>query len=161
MSFLSISQLDIYAIQPILVILKCHKAEIMKDIVKFRALLGIAQADGEFDSSEKEFIRHLAELKGLSMSELKELLKSSDKTGKLIQDLDFDDKVDILIYTVKLMKIDGKVLLSEIKFGEKIARALGFEEKAIGFLSGILESNPDVNPNLGSINHRMRKYMLE
>ncbi len=133
----------------------------MKDVVKFRALIGIAQADGEFDSSEKEFIRHLASLEGLSMSDLKEELKSADKTGNLVKELSFDDKVDILIYTVKLMKIDGKVLLSEIKFSEKIARALGFEEKAIGFLSGIIESNPNDTPNVGSINHRMRKYIVE
>lgn len=133
----------------------------MKDVVKFRALVGIAQADGEFDSSEKEFIRHLAELEGLSLSELKEQLKNADKTGNLIKDLSFDDKVDILIYMVKLMKIDGKVLLSEIKFSEKVASALGFEEKVIGFLSGIIESNPNETPNIGSINHRMRKYIVE
>lgn len=133
----------------------------MKDVVKFRALVGIAQADGEFDSSEKEFIRHLAQLEGLSMTELKELLKSADKTSSLIKNLSFDDKVEILVYAVKLMKIDGKVLMSEIKFSEKIAKALGFEEKAIGFLSGILEGNPNANPNIGSINHRMRKYMKE
>ncbi|MEO9482777.1 MAG: hypothetical protein ABJG47_05000 [Ekhidna sp.] len=133
----------------------------MKDIVKFRALVGIAQADGDFDSSEKDFIRHLASLEGLSMKELKELLQSADKTGTLIKDLNFDDKIDILIYTVKLMKIDGKVLLSEIKFSEKIARALGFEEKCIGFLSGIIEGNPNDTPNVGSINHRMRKYLIE
>lgn len=132
----------------------------MKDVVKFRALVGIAQADGVFDSSEKEFIRHLAELDGFSMPELKELLKNADKTGKLIKDLDFDDRVEILIYTVKLMKIDGKVLISEIKFSEKVAKALGFEEKAVGFLSGIIEGNPNDTPNIGSINHRMRKYMI-
>ncbi|MEP1033964.1 hypothetical protein [Ekhidna sp.] len=131
----------------------------MKDVVKFRALVGIAQADGDFDSSEKEFIRHLADLEGLSLKELKELLKSADKTENLIKNLSFDDKVDILIYTVKLMKIDGKVLLSEIKFSEKVAKALGFEEKAIGFLSGIIEGNPNDTPNVGSINHRMRKYL--
>ena len=133
----------------------------MKDVVKFRALVGIAQADGEFDNSEKEFIRHHAELNGLSMKELKELLKSADKTGTLIKDLTFDDKVDILVYMVKLMKIDGKVLISEIKFSERVAKALGFEEKCIGFLSGIIEGNPNDTPNIGSINHRMRKYMID
>lgn len=132
----------------------------MKDVVKFRALVGIAQADGVFDNSEKEFIRHLAELEGLTMKELKELLQNADKTGKLVKDLSFDDRVDILVYMVKLMKIDGKVLISEIKFSEKVAKALGFEEKAIGFLSGIIEGNPNETPNMGSINHRMRKYMI-
>ncbi|MEO9868992.1 tellurite resistance TerB family protein [Ekhidna sp.] len=132
----------------------------MKDVVKFRALVGIAQSDGEFDSSEKDFIRHLADLEGLSLKELKELLKNADKTRNLVQNLGFDDKVDILIYIVKLMKIDGKVLLSEIKFCERVAKSLGFEEKSIGFLSGIIEGNPNDTPNVGSINHRMRKYLI-
>lgn len=132
----------------------------MKDIVKFRAMVGIAQADGVFDSSEKEFIRHLAQLEGLTMSELKEELKSADKTGMLIKDLNFDDKIDVLIYTVKLMKIDGKVLLSEIKFCEKVAKMLGFEDKAIGFLSSTIESNPDEIEDIGRIAHRMKKYLL-
>ena len=133
----------------------------MKDVVKFRALIGIAQADGEFDSSEKEFIRHLAELEGLSMKELKEMLQTADKTGNLVKNLSFDDKVDILVYTVKLMKIDGKVLLSEIKFSERVAKALGFEEKAIGFLSGIIEGNSSVNQSFGRINHRMQNYLID
>lgn len=132
----------------------------MKDVVKFRALIGIAQADGEFDSSEKEFIRHLAQLEGLSLSELKEELKSADKTGKLVKDLNFEDRINILIYTVKLMKIDGKVLLSEIKFCEKVSKMLGFEDKAIGFLSGMIESDPDATENLGRIAHRMKKYQI-
>ncbi|WP_462254045.1 tellurite resistance TerB family protein [Ekhidna sp.] len=133
----------------------------MKDVVKFRALVGIAQADGIFDSSEKEFIREVAERQGLSMSELKGMLQNADKTGKLVKELSFDEKVDVLVYMVKLMKIDGKVLMSEITFSEKVAKALGFEAKAIGFLSGIVEGNPNDTPNMGSINHRMRKYLLE
>ncbi len=132
----------------------------MKDIVKFRALVGIAQADGDFDSLEKDFIRRLADLEGLSLKELKELLKKGEKTSSLVKNLDFDDKVDILIYTVKLMKIDGKVLLSEIKFCERVARILGFEEKVVGFLSGEIEGNPDITPNFGRIKHRVRNYLL-
>lgn len=132
----------------------------MKDIVKFRALVGIAQADGEFDSSEKEFIRHLASLEGLSMTNLKEELKGANKTKELIKDLNFEQKLDVLIYTVKLMKIDGKVLLSEIKFCEKVAKMLGFEDKAIGFLSSTIESNPDEIEDIGRIAHRMKKYVI-
>ena len=132
----------------------------MKDVVKFRALVGIAQADGEFDSSEKEFIRQLADLQGMSLSELKELLEHGGKTGDHVRELDFDDKIDILIYTVKLMKIDGKVLLSEIRFCERVAKTLGFEEKSIGFLSGIIEGNTDIAQNLGRITHRMKKYLI-
>ena len=133
----------------------------MKDIVKFRSLIGIAQADGEFDDSEKKYIERLANLEGMSMQELKELLKSEEETRDLVKDLSFDDKIDILGYTVQLMKIDGKVLLSEIKFCEKIAKTLGFEEKSVGFLSGVVESNSEVAPDVDRVKHRMRNYVIE
>lgn len=133
----------------------------MNNVLKFKALVGIAQADGEFDDTEKQFIRRLADLQGISPQELKELLQQKGKAKDFAKDLTFDEKVDILIYVVKLMKIDGKVLLSEIKYCEKIAKLLGFEDKAVGFLSGIIEGNPDVTTNIGRINHRMRKYVIE
>lgn len=94
------------------------------------------------------------------MTELKEMLKEGDKTSNLIKDLSFEDKIDILTYMVKLMKIDGKVLISEIKFCEKVAKMLGFEEKSIGFLSGIIDGNTDVNQSFGRINHRMKNYEI-
>jgi len=131
----------------------------MKDIVKFRALLGIAKADGDFDEAEKKFISHLAELEGMTLEELDKFLESGDKTENIAQSLSFDDKIEILIYSVKLMKIDGKVLLSEIKFCEKVAEILGFEEKAIGFLASVIQSNPDMTSDMGRINHRMRNYL--
>jgi len=132
-----------------------------KDVVKFRALVGAAQADGEFDESEKEFIQRLADLQGLSVKEVKELLQHEDKTKDLVKNLSFDDKIEILVFMVQLMKIDGKVLLSEIKFGEKVAKTFGFEEKSIGFLTGMIESNPSIDPNLGRIKFRMRNYLIE
>ena len=146
--------------QLFLLILQCHHMSTwMNNILKFKALVGIAKADGDFDSSEKSFIRRLADLEGISSAELKEMLQKEGKAKDFAKDLDFDEKIEILIYVVKLMKIDGKVLLSEIKYCEKIAKILGFEEKSVGFLSGIIESDPDITTNMGRIKHRMRKYL--
>lgn len=133
----------------------------MNNTLKFKALVGIAQADGDFDPSEKEFIRHLADLQGISSDELKDLLRSKDKTASLVADLDFDEKIEIIADTVKLMKVDGKVLLSEVKYCEKVAKTLGFDEKAIGFLSGVIEGDLGAVPNYGRIKHRMRKYLSQ
>lgn len=133
----------------------------MNEAVKFKVLLGIAQSDGDFDSTEKDFIRHLASLQGLSMPELKTLLQESDKMSVLVKDLSFDDKVEILIHAVRLMKIDHKVLLSEIKYCERVAKFFGFEEKAVGFLSSSIESDPNVVPNMGRIKFKMRHYLVD
>ncbi len=133
----------------------------MNNVLKFKALVGIAKADGEFDPEEKKFILRLADLDGVSPNELKEILNTKGKAKEFVKDLSYDDKINILIDVVQLMKVDGKVLLTEVKFCEKLAKILGFEEKSIGFLSGTIESNPDITPNLGSITYRMRKYLIQ
>ena len=98
----------------------------MNTVAKFKALIGLAKADGEFDMHEKLFISYLAEKQGLSVKELMGQLKNSEKMSELIKDLDYEEKVDILIYLVKLMKADGKVVLSEINYCEKVATSFGF-----------------------------------
>lgn len=133
----------------------------MEGIAKYKALIGLAQADGEFDMHEKLFIGYLAEKQGISLKELKKELASGGKMGDLIEELTYNEKIEILTYLVKLMKADGKVVLSEIKYCEKMARAFGFEDKAIGFLSGSLNENPRIEPNFGMIRNGIKKYQLE
>ena len=104
----------------------------MSSIAKFKALIGLAKADGEFDMHEKLFISYLAEQEGMSIEDLKVRLKDGEKMSELIKGLNYDEKVDILTYLVKLMKADGKVLLSEVKYCEKLAQVFGFQDKGYG-----------------------------
>ena len=134
---------------------------IMNNTAKFKALVGLAKADGEFDMHEKLFISYLAEQEGMSMDELKAKLKKGEKMSDLIQDLSYEEKIDILTYVVKLMKADGKVMLTEVKYCEKLATVFGFEEKSIGYLSGALNDNPRIAPNMGMIMRSMKNYLLE
>lgn len=133
----------------------------MNSTAKYKALIGLAKADGEFDMHEKLFISYLAEQEGLSMDDLKEQLKNGEKMSDLIDNLSYEEKIDILTYVVKLMKADGKVLLSEVKYCEKLAQVFGFQEKSIGYLSGALNDNPRIAPNLGMIKQGMKKYLVE
>lgn len=133
----------------------------MNTVAKFKALIGLAKADGEFDMHEKLFISYLAEKQGLSVKELMGQLKNSEKMSELIKDLDYEEKVDILIYLVKLMKADGKVVLSEINYCEKVATSFGFAAESIGYLSASLNDNPRIDPNFEMIRHGMRKYQAQ
>ena len=45
------------------------------------------------------------------------------------------------------MKADGKVVMSEISYCEKVAESFGFTAQSIGFLSGSLNDNPRIDPN--------------
>ena len=133
----------------------------MNTIAKYKALIGLAKADGEFDMHEKLFISYLAEQEGMSMSELKAQLQQGEKMSELIQNLTYDEKIDILTYVVKLMKADGKVLLSEVKYCEKLAEVFGFQHTSIGYLSGALNDNPRIAPNLGMLRQGMKKYLVD
>ena len=133
----------------------------MNNILKFKALVGMAKADGEFNPVEKDFILRLASLDGLSSQELKDLLNEKGHPSQFVKDLSFDDRIVILIDVVQLMKIDGKVLINELKFSEKLAKLLGFDEKSIEYLTGMIESNPDISPNFGRIIHGMEKFIIE
>ncbi len=130
----------------------------MNSTAKFKALFGLAKADGEVDMHEKLFISYLAEKQGLSNKELKEQIRSDEKMSDLVKELSYDDKVDILVHLVKLMKVDGKVVLSEISYCEKAAEAFGFDKKSIGYLSVALNDNPRIDPNFGLIRNEMKKY---
>jgi uncharacterized tellurite resistance protein B-like protein len=132
----------------------------MDNTLKFKILVGIAKADNDFDNSELDFIKYLADRQGLTFDILKALLKKKINTNKLIKELDFDEKIEILAYTIKLMKVDGKVLLSEIKYCKKLAIHLGFEERSIEFLSEIVEEDPHIDPNFGRIKQRMKQYLI-
>ena len=132
----------------------------MNTVAKFKALISLAKADGEFDMHEKLFISYLAEKQGLPLKELKEQLKHGGKMSDLIQDLNYDEKIDILIHLVKLMKVDGEVVLSEIQYCESIAQTFGFEARCIGFLSGAINDNPRIDPNVELIKSGMHKYQI-
>ncbi len=133
----------------------------MNNVAKFKALIGLAKSDGEFDMHEKLFISYLAEKQGISLKELKVQLQKSEKMSDLIMDLSYEEKVDILVYLVKLMKADGKVVMSEINYCEKIAESFGFAAQSIGFLSGSLNDNPRIDPNFSVIRNGMQKYQLK
>ena len=133
----------------------------MNTEAKFKALIGLAKADGEFDMHEKLFISYLAEKQGLTIKDLKSQLKNSDQMSELIKDLTYDEKIDILIYLVKLMKADGKVVMSEISYCEKVAESFGFTAQSIGFLSGSLNDNPRIDPNFELIKRGMEKYQIQ
>ncbi|MEM6641918.1 MAG: hypothetical protein AAF616_02970 [Bacteroidota bacterium] len=127
---------------------------------KFKALIALARADGEIDMHEKIFIDYLAERQDLSMKELKEYVNSTHKFSDLADELDEDDKVEILVHLVKLMKADGKILDSETSYCEKIARDCGYRPNSIGFLSGAVNDNPRIDPNFTYIKQGLKKYKL-
>ena len=115
----------------------------MNDKEKFRIMVQLALVDNQFEDTERDFIHSLANESSLSSEELEDIiheeLKKKTHEVNLTTDLGFDSKIEILADMVRVMKSDGKIYLSEIKFCEMIARMFGFKEKSIGMLSKMLK----------------------
>ncbi|WP_462250657.1 TerB family tellurite resistance protein [Ekhidna sp.] len=134
----------------------------MNDKEKFRIMIQLALVDNQFEDTERNFIHDLAKKSSLSSEELDEIILEELKKKSFDLDfssqLGFDSKIEILADMVRVMKSDGKVYLSEIKFCEMIAKMFGFKEKSIGMLSKMLKNDGSADwPKLKDNMERMVK----
>ncbi|WP_436515829.1 TerB family tellurite resistance protein [Ekhidna sp. To15] len=131
----------------------------MNDKEKFRIMIQLALVDNQFEDAERDFIHSLANKSSLSSEELEDIiqeeLQKKNHEVDLNTDLGFDAKIEILADIVRVMKSDGKVYLSEIKFCEMIAKMFGFKEKSIGMLSKML--NHDGSADWPTLKEKMQK----
>lgn len=131
----------------------------MNDKEKFRVMIQLALVDNQFEDSERNFISDLASQSSISKEELDEVINEELKKKSFDMDLSdnlgFDAKIEILADMVRVMKADGKVYLSEIKFCEMIAKMFGFKEKSIGMLSQMLKH--DGSADWPTLKNKMEK----
>lgn len=122
-------------------------------------MIQLALVDNQFEDSERNFISDLANQSSISKEELNtiinEELKKKSFDLDLSDNLGFDAKIEILADMVRVMKADGKVYLSEIKFCEMIAKMFGFKEKSIGMLSQMLKH--DGSADWPALKNKMEK----
>ena len=135
----------------------------MNKLEKFRTMVRLALVDDQFEKNEKEYIQDLAKMHKVSDEDLNQIieeeLENKSEFAPVLQNLDYDAKIEVLADLVRMMKVDGEVYLSEIKFCEAIAQNLGFKQKSIGFLAENIHKDPNIAPNWMLIQNRMRKYV--
>lgn len=133
----------------------------MNKVEQFRIMVQLALIDNKFEEQEDAFIRELAQTQGVSSHELngiiqEELSKKEMNVSANIS-MDFETKIEILSDMVRIMKVDGKVYLSEIKFCEMVAKMFGFKEKSIGLLSGMIHETSTGATSSLAIQEKMKE----
>jgi len=135
----------------------------MSKLEKFRTMIRLALVDDQFETKEKAYIKELAQMHNVSSEDLDQLITEELENKKayapVLTNLDHDGKIEVLADLVRMMKVDGEVYLSEIKFCEAIAQNLGFKQKSIGFLSENIHKDPKIAPNWMRIQNGMKKYV--
>ena len=126
-------------------------------------MVRLALVDDQFETKEKEYIQDLAKMHKVSNEDLDQIieeeLENKSEFAPVLRNLDYDGKIEVLSDLVRMMKVDGEVYLSEIKFCEAIAKSLGFKQKSIGLLAENIHKDPNIAPNWMLIQTKMRKYV--
>ena len=122
------------------------------------SLIQLASADGMMSEQETRFIKMLGTVNGMSGEEIDALIKDPEPLEDL-KVLSDDQKFEYIYSLVQLMKADGKVFQSEIRFCEKVAEELGYSKKVIGELSSRIYSDPSITADRGKLKNRAQKFL--
>lgn len=107
-------------------------------------LIHLAKADGFISHEELEIIQRLGLENNLSTEQVNDLVENENSIA-VFQNLSLDDRIELLISMIKLMKRDNKIHQKEINFCQKIALQLGFGTGVIAKLSAYIFASDQIN----------------
>jgi uncharacterized tellurite resistance protein B-like protein len=96
---------------------------------KINLLVHLAHVDGKFHESERELLKAILKEKGLAEKYLEEHQHAPVQFEDFTS---FQDKCELLFWTLKMIHADGELHEEEVNYAGKIATALGFRTALIG-----------------------------
>ena len=128
-----------------------------------KALIQLSIIDRDFDEPEKTYIYTIGKANRIPEDEIDDLVTETinEKPDAIItyQGLMTEERFDFLYDIIQLMKIDGDVYLTEIRFCESIAEKLGYDKKVVKKLSSLVYSDPAIKANRDMLLKTANKYL--
>ena len=125
--------------------------------IHLRALVNVAISDMHLAEEERKLIYAIAKLHGVERSVVDNMINNPAPLGS-VDALSEEEKFELLYNIVQLMKIDRKVYVSEVKYCEQVASALGFDKKVIQELSSKIYANPSITTDRGHLKNLVEKH---
>ncbi|MFK7954122.1 MAG: hypothetical protein AB8B73_14835 [Ekhidna sp.] len=135
----------------------------MNKLEIFRTLVRLALVDNRLEESELVLLKEYVKIHQIDSADseriMKDELENKGNNSLVPLNLDFQGKIEVLADLVKVMKADGKVFLSEIRFCEMVAKMFGLEPKSIGFLSEMVHADNNVPINWELVEKKMKDFV--
>ena len=90
--------------------------------------------------------------------EVEKMLKS-DQSEVVPQNLEEEQRFNLLFKLVQLMKVDGKLYKEEIRYCSKICSKLGYKEEALFELMLEVKSGSMATDDIKIIRERLKQYL--
>lgn len=130
-----------------------------------RALIQLSIIDRDYGEPERSYVKAIAKANKISEERLEELVRITlqDKEDAQIE-VNFDslmeeERFDYLYDIIQLMKIDGEVYLTEIRYCEDIADKLGYKKKVVKSMASRIYSDPTITTNRALLFKESKKYL--
>lgn len=128
-----------------------------------KALIELSFVDGNFVEPEKSHVYAIGKANKLTEEEIDDLVKdviSKKETADFnYRGLLPEERFDFLYDIIQLMKLDGQIFLSEIKYCETIAEKLGYDKKVVKKMSSRIYGDPSITANRASLLKEANKYL--
>jgi uncharacterized tellurite resistance protein B-like protein len=121
-------------------------------------LINLAASDNNIAEKEAKSIKSIAQANGISAEEIDKMMKKPKPIGNLSNYTE-DQKFESLYHMIQLMKSDGKVFKSEVKFCENIAEKLGYKKSVVAELSSRIYGDPTVTSDRRLLMEKAHKFL--
>jgi uncharacterized tellurite resistance protein B-like protein len=129
-----------------------------QQISHFALLVQLAKADKQFDQKEASWLESLGSKLGLSPEEIREAFQQPGSTLSTTY-MTQEERFEAIYNLIQLMKVDGKVLMSEIDFCKRAAESLGFDAQVVKELSAYIYSDPAITAGREALMQKAFKYL--
>lgn len=128
-----------------------------------KALIQLSVVDRSFDEPEKSYVQTIGKANKVTEEEIQELvsevINAKDAVEVNYEGLLSDERFDYLYDIIQLMKIDGEVFLSEIKYCEELAEKLGYDKKVVKKMSSRVYGDPSITTNRDALIKMANKHL--
>lgn len=135
----------------------------MNTSIRLKYLVQLALVDHTFDDEEMKFIVNVGRANDLKEDEINSIISDSLQRKDFVNDefigLSFDQKFEYLISIIELMKVDGRIYLSEINYCKDIAEKLGFKRDVITKVASKVHSDPSLSMEWNQLKEEVRKSL--
>ncbi len=138
----------------------------MNASIRLKYLVQLALVDNTFDDEEMKFVVNVGRANNMSEDEINSIIneglkrKEHDNKQDFIG-LSFDQKFEYLVSIIELMKVDGKIYLSEINYCKEIAEKLGFKREVISKVTSKIHSDPSLSVDWNLLKDEIRSSVTE
>ena len=138
----------------------------MNASIRLKYLVQLALIDNTFDDEEMKFVINVGRANNMSEDEINAIISEGLKRKEVNTEedfvgLSFDQRFEYLVSIVELMKVDGKIYLSEINYCKEIAEKLGFKKEVISKVTSKVHRDPSLSVDWNLLKEEIKGSLKE